>query len=241
MNNLDTVSVAHNLEMYDKDMPYRYENILMGTKYVEYINTYSTHKQNFLELGIGFGQTINDLSKNYDEFITIDADLSLIERYQNNFDNIEFVHSFFEDYSPNRLFDNIGIGFVLDLVKDPVQLLKHYTSLLADTGRIFVSIENASSLHRQIAVNAGLLDNLKEMSQANTAFNHQLYNTYDEWIDIFKEAGLCVSIAHGLYLKPFSTKQIVSLRLDEKIYKSLADTAKDLPKISNACFFVLEK
>lgn len=241
MNNLNTVSVPHDVGMYDEKMLYHYENILMGTKYVEYINTYSINKQSFLELGIGFGQTINDLSKNYDEFVTIDADLSLIERYKNDFGNIEFIHSFFEDYTPNRLFDNIGIGFVLDLVKDPVQLLKHYTSLLTHTGRIFVSIENASSLHRQVAVNAGILDNLKKMSQANAAFNHQFYNTYDEWLDIFKEAGLNVSVAHGLYLKPFSTKQIVSLHLEEKIYKSLADTAKDLPKISNACFFVLEK
>lgn len=241
MKHDDTINVNHDLNMYNEDMPYRHENILMGTKYVEYIKRYSKNKKNFLELGIGFGQTIEDLSKDYQEFTVIDGDSTLIERNKNNFETIQFVHSFFEDYTPNKLYDNIGIGFVLDLVKDPVQLLKHYSSLLSDTGSIYVSIENASSLHRQIALNAGLLKNIKQMSAANTAFNHQFYNTYEEWLIIFEKAKLKVSVSHGLYLKPFSTKQITSLNLDEKIYTSLIDTAEHLPEISNACFFILEK
>ena len=234
------ISVEHDINLYSTDMLYQKENKLMGEKYFDYIQEYSQKKDNFLELGIGFGDTVRLIDSNYSNVVVLDGEERLICQYTTLYPEVTFVHTYFDNYIPNRTFDNIGMGFVLDLVKNPVALLKKYANLLTDNGKMYLSIGNASSLHLRIAYNAGLIDDVKKMSDVRKDFNHQFSWTYEDLMTLFKEADLSVSVAHGLMIKSFSTTQLDSLELEEYIYKALGDTARDLPEISNACFFVLE-
>ena len=233
------IVVDHNIELYDNEMKYQKENKLMGEKYFDYISEYSIKHDNFLELGIGFGDTVRLINSNYSNVVVLDAEEVLINQYSTLYPEITFVHTYFDDYISNQKFDNIGIGFVLDLVNDPVGLLKKYADILTNNGKIYLSIGNASSLHLRIAYNAGLIDDMKKISNVRKGFNHQFSWTYDDLIMLFQEAGLKIVAAHGLMIKSFSTTQLDSLELNDKIYKALGDTARNFPEISNACFFVL--
>jgi len=235
------IHVNHNVEVYIKNTKYRDENLLMGLKYLEYVHQHTLVFDDFLELGIGFGQLIESLSRFYSHVVILDGDERLIDRSKKRFLDVQFVHTYYEEFETQDKYHNIGMGFALDLVNDPVELLKKYSGYLDKDGRIFVSIENAASLHRLIAYNAGLISDIREMSAHNMAFSHKCYKTYEDWLEVFRESGLKLVTTYGLFLKPFSTDQLRQLNLDNKILQSLANTARDFPETSNACFFVLQR
>lgn len=234
------VAPKHDAGLYFSGNPYEKENLLMGDRYADYVLEWCDKGRHFLELGIGFGRTIERLSKHFPQMTVIDAEPLLIEKFQPRYPNVTFVHNFFEDYQTTEKFSVIGMGFVIDLVKDPLALLRRYADLLEPRGKMFVCVENASSLHRRIAHEAGLLPNIKQMSSHNHGYGHQCYNTHDEWLAIFTKAGLRTTGAFGLALKPFSTRQLESLGLSDDIYAAMSRVAKDFPAISNACFYILE-
>ncbi len=70
---------------------------------------------------------------------------------------------------------------------------------------------------------------------------HQFFNTHDEFISLFEKAGSKVIVEHGICLKSFTEAQIDSLELDDNIYNALAETVRDLPRISSSCMFILSK
>ena len=233
--------LKHDAETYFSGNPYERENLVMGDRYADFVLEECKDCTRFLELGIGFGRTVERLSKQIPDVTVVDAEPRLIDEYRPRFPLVTFVQQFFESFQTDKKFCAVGVGFVIDLVKDPVALLRHYAGMLKPGGRIFLCVENALSLHRRIAREAGMLPDIKQMSSQNNAYGHQCYNTHDEWLAVFEEARLRVVASYGLYLKPFSTAQLQSLELTDEVYLALSRVARDLPAISNACFYILEK
>lgn len=231
---------AHDADLYFAGNPYERENRVMGDRYADYVLESCADCKTFLELGIGFGRTVERLAARIPQLTVVDAEPRLIEAFQPRFPAVRFVRSFFESFEAAGTFEGIGIGFVLDLVDDPIALLQKYAGYLAPNARMYVCIENAASLHRRIAHAAGLLPDIKQLSSYNTAYGHRFYNTHDEWLALFATAGLKTAAAYGLYLKPFSTRQLEALALDDTLYTALSLTARDFPAISNACLYILE-
>lgn len=233
--------IEHDITVYGND-PYGAENLLSMSSYVKYIDRYKNNDKNFLELGIGHSKTISLLVKLFKNLTVIDAELEFINKYKNQYNNINFEHSFFEDYEPNgQTFNNIGMGFILEHVNDPNVILKKFVNLLDKNGRIFVSVPNASSLHRLLALKAGLLEDIHALSETDKRYGHVRFHSYNDWVELFTTCGLKVIASHGLFLKPFTTQQINQLNLDNKVYEALATMGEDYPEISNSCFFVLTK
>lgn len=232
--------IKHDLSVYNND-PYEQENILSMSNYVSFIERYSVERNSFLELGIGHSKTIELLSKKFRDVTVLDGEKELIEKYQEIYQEINFIKTYFEDFETLKKYNSIGMGFILEHVKCPKQILNKYSKFLDDDGRIFVSVPNANSLHRIIANKAGVLSDIKALSDTDIRYGHLRFMTYYEWIEIFNECNMVVEVSHGLFLKPFTTKQISSLDLDTNIYKSLGATAVDFPEISNSCFFVLKR
>ena len=111
--------IEHDITVYSND-PYESENLLSMSSYVNYIDRYKNNDKDFLELGIGHSQTISLLVKIFKNVTVIDAELGFINKYKTQYENINFLHSFFEDYdSHGQTFSNIGMGFILEHVNDP--------------------------------------------------------------------------------------------------------------------------
>jgi len=232
---------GHDIAAYGDENPYRRENDLMGDRYVALIRQHDSSLKSFLELGIGFGKTLELLSQHVGELAVVDGEPRLIESVREHYPVVSFHESMFEEFTTDDRYQGIGMGFVLDLVSDPAAMLRQYASFLAPDGRIYVCVECAGSLHRRIAHAAGLLPDLRQMSKFNEAYGHQRFATYEDWMEIFEDSGMTVTHTFGLFLKPLTTAQIESLNLDDRIYRALGTVAKDYPEISNACFFVLER
>lgn len=231
--------LKQDITVYETD-PYEKENLVNGINYVSFIDKYAFDKSSFLELGIGHGKTIELLQKKFNYIKVLDGDEQLVAKYSKIYPKIDFTYTYFENFKSSKLYKFIGMGFILEHVDNPESIIKNYAQFLEKDGLIFVGVPNASSLHRIIANKAGLLDDIKVMNETDIKFGHQRFLTYQEWLDVFEKCDMEIVARHGLFLKPFTTKQIEFLNLNNKIYDALGIVASDLPEISNACFFVIK-
>lgn len=136
----------------------------------------------------------------------------------------------FEDYKPNKLFDNIILGHVLEHVVNPVDILKLVSSWLAPNGVIIAAVPNCNSLHRQAAVNMGLLDSTKQLNSQDIANGHRRVYSLDELKDDFSFANLDIVASGGYFLKPLSNGQIERDWSDEMLdaYLELGEKYPDI-------------
>ena len=220
--------------------PFEYENRLTIGSMASKCVLYSVSKSTYLELGLGHGVALKILSENFKSITALDGSLKMIERFANIYDNVQLEHTYFEDYQTEKKYDSIGMGFVLEHVEDPLLILKKYRDFLREGGSIFIGVPNAASLHRLLALEAGLIDDIRALSAQDIAFGHRRFFSNEDWHALFSEAGYTVERNEGLYLKPFTTKQIQSLNLNERVYSALGKLAMPYPSISNACFFELK-
>jgi SAM-dependent methyltransferase len=224
------------LATYAND-PFGYENEMMLYNYATRCVKYSSNRENYLELGIGHGITLGILARNFSKVVVLEGSARLINEYANRFNNVEMHEVYFEKFTTTEKFYNIGMGFVLEHVDDPVCILNKFRQRLTSDGSIFIGVPCASSLHRLLAFKASLMKDIRAMSQVDLDFGHKRFLTYDDWCQLLHNEGFNIVHAEGLYLKPFTTSQISSLKLDPKIYEALASVAIDYPQISNSLFF----
>ena len=130
--------------------------------------------------------------------------------------NVEFVHSLFEDFKPDRKFDYIFSTYGLEHVQDEIGFLQHACSLLNEEGLLFVVVPNARAMSRQIARHMGLIDDLFALTQND--INHGHRRVYDRTTlnrDI-EAAGLLQVGQGGLMLKLLADFQMDKM-IDTKI------------------------
>jgi 2-polyprenyl-3-methyl-5-hydroxy-6-metoxy-1,4-benzoquinol methylase len=225
-------------EIYTND-PYEVENVIHSGNYVSKCLRYAQDRSSWLELGLGRGIVLQQLSESFRSVHALDGSPLLVDRYSGVYPNVNITLTFFEDFTSSEQFMNIGMGFILEHVADPAVILGKFRKMLMPGGMIFVGVPSASSLHRLLAAEAGLLTDLRTMSDADQRFGHKRYFTHDDWMILFQKVGLRVVRAEGLYLKPFSTGQLQNLNLAKPVYQALGTLAAGFPQISNACFYLL--
>lgn len=223
---------------YSQD-PYERENLLTTAGLVTRCCRYAATKDDYLELGIGHGAALDALARGFREVLVLEGSGELVRRYQGRHPNVRLVETFFEDWSADRPWHNIGMGFILEHVVDPALILRHYRGFLAPGGSLFVGVPNARSLHRLLGHRMGLLPVLGQLSDADRALGHKRFLTHGEWVELFLACGYRVVRSEGLYLKPVTTRQLDQLGLPPAAHAALDEFAAEAPTISNSCFFQL--
>lgn len=166
-------------------------------------------KGSVLELGPAEGVMTDIFFPLYSEdYTVVDGSEKFANDLKSRYPNINSICNLFEEYKPNRKFDNIVLGHVLEHVADPVKLLKLCKDWLKEDGRILTSVPNKNSIHRQAAVLMGLLKELDEFSPKDIRHGHRRVFGVDTLTSCFDEAKLNIIIAGGYWLKPISDKQL---------------------------------
>lgn len=122
--------------------------------------------------------------------------------------SITVCHSLFEEFAPERKFDNIVLGHVLEHVSDPVDILSRAKEWLTPEGRVLAAVPNSRSLHRQAAVLMGMLDFEEELNEADRHHGHRRVYNPETFRHDFMQSGLNIEIFGGYWTKPLSNKQI---------------------------------
>lgn len=233
--NLDAYKTA-----YTPQFPYHHDEELLLRAYSGKIVAHlkDRHHLRLLSLGIG-GQTVSStLRRELDvaEYHIVEGAGEIITTYREATsppENVIIHHDRFETFVPDGRFDAIEMGFVLEHVDDPAQILRRYRDCLGPGGTLFTAVPNARSLHRLVGHAAGLLGDLYALSPSDLELGHKRYFDAQTFEQTVVEAGYVVAERYGLVLKPLATAQLQSLDLSPALEHAFIDTGYPLPDICN--------
>lgn len=202
---------------------------------------YETIKPKFkgtscLELGPAEGQMTQFLINDFKNLTVVEGSLELLEKIPDA-ENLVKVHSLFEDFKPDKLFDTVILEHILEHVDDPIALLTLAKQFLTPGGLLFVGVPNANSIHRLAAVKMGLLSHTEQLNSRDIALGHRrVYNSASFREDI-EESGLIIIELGGVYFKPLSNSQIQD-NWNEDMIEGFFQLGKDFPELSAELFAV---
>lgn len=165
-------------------------------------------KGRVLELGPAEGLMTEHLLKYDDQLTVIEGSSVFAGQLKEKFPSVQINQSLFEETEIDRQFDFIVLGHVLEHVADPVLLLKIIKKWLAPGGKVLCAVPNAQSLHRQAAVEMGLLESVFSQSEKDVHHGHMRIYSPETFKADFTDAGYTIDHFGGYWLKPISDKQI---------------------------------
>lgn len=239
--NLDNYQSAYTPEFRFTD-----ENELILSFYAERMGNVLRAKKvkSILSLGIGHRivsqSIIGEFKNNIERYVIVEGSPEIIADYKNRFPDlpkgVEIVHSYFEDFNVAEKFDAIEMGFVLEHVDDPAQIINIFKKFLKPGGTIFLAVPNAKSMHRQLGQLAGFLDDLYKLSPEDLQLGHKRYFDLDSFKKLINDCGLTIQKTEGNYMKPFTTGQIRSLNLKPEVWRALLEYGINYPESCNSIY-----
>jgi 2-polyprenyl-3-methyl-5-hydroxy-6-metoxy-1,4-benzoquinol methylase len=162
-----------------------------------------------LEMGPAEGVMTELLAATGKKLTLIEGSGLFCDDLRRRFPQANTIHSLFEEFEPNELFDNIILGHVLEHVEDPIDILSRAKQWLKPgVGRIFGAVPNARSLHRQAAVIMGILRKEDALNEMDIHHGHRRVFNPESFRNAFSQAGLKIEIFGGYWMKPVSNAQI---------------------------------
>lgn len=235
---------------YEKQFRFYFENHLYLGKYAELMckSIQVNNLKSVISLGIGHevvsGKLLNLLETGQiSRYQIVEGSDEIIQKFiderphlKSN-ERFEVSQSYFEDFVPREKFDAIEMGFVLEHVDDPLLVLNRFKSFLNPGATVFISVPNARSLHRLIGHEAGMLEDMYQLSQYDYELGHKRYFDIESLKSMVHEAGLKVDNCSGLMLKPITGDQMDQLSWGQSIYEALLTIGVKYPEISN-CLYI---
>ncbi len=213
---------------------YDFDNRILLEWYSRRVLELTRGARSLLELGIGYGLTAQTFAGHFASHSILEGSPAVIANFRRNYPRPgpEIVETRFETYTTEDTFDVIVMGFVLEHVDDPAWLLRRYQELLAPRGRVFIAVPNAEVLNRRLGNLAGMLPDMQQLSEHDLLLGHKRYFTVDSIRALAQQSGLLIRRLEGIYLKPLTTQQMLSLDLDERIIEALCRLGVDYPELS---------
>jgi 2-polyprenyl-3-methyl-5-hydroxy-6-metoxy-1,4-benzoquinol methylase len=228
MNPLD----AH-LEAYQGKYIYEFDNQIQLKWYPGRITEFSNSESSVLELGLGHGITTNIFSNYFRKYKVIDASPAVINNFRNQFSECRanVVESYFENFESEEKFDIIILGFIMEHVDDPGLILEKYKKFLKPQGRIFISVPNAEVMNRRLGKYTGDLSDIFLLSEHDKVCGHKRYYTVCTLSEQIIHHGYKILRIEGIYFKPLSTEQMISLDLQPKYITALCELGVHYPEL----------
>lgn len=163
--------------------------------------------ETILEVGPADGYMTRNLVKDF-KVTLVDPSKTLCQKLLQSFPLSRVITTLVEDFLPSERFENILLCHLLDHVRDPEQVVCLARSWLSPGGKIIAIAPNSESLHRQAAVNMGLLPTADAFSERDHAQGKRRIFNREEFRRLFLSAGLEIECFGGYWLKPISNRQI---------------------------------
>ena len=189
-----------------------------------------------LELGPADGQMTKFLIDDFKKLTAVEGSSDLLDEIP-DYDNLEKVHSLFEDFQPTELFDTIILEHILEHVEDPIALMKITKKWLAPDGKLFLGVPNGNSIHRLAAVKMGLLEEPCQLNSRDASLGHRRVYTHETFKKDIIASGLKIHEIGGVFFKPLSNGQIQN-NWDEQMIQGFYELGKDFPEFSAEIFVV---
>lgn len=195
-----------------------------------------------LEIGCGMKPFFMDF-KDYKNMIiaepseTFVNNARMLSEFENK--NINIICGFLEEQIEKIKelkinIDYIILSSVLHELDNPQKMLKAILELCGENTVVHINVPNASSLHRLIAIEAGLIKDIHEQSEQMKKMQRR--RTYDK--DLLKDevikAGFDVVDSGSYFVKPFTHAQMQKCIdagiIDENVILGLEKVIKYMPE-----------
>lgn len=219
---------------YQGDNLYDFDNEILLNWYPQRVLHRAEGAHSLLELGLGHGYATGIFSRHFKRHVVLEGSSAVIQNFRNKNPacKAEIVEAYFESFLTEERFDVIVMGFILEHVDDPLLILRRFRNFLSPGGKMFLAVPNAEVMNRRLGHLAGLLDDVTALSNNDLLLGHKRYYTKESLIAAVVATGCRIDQLEGIYLKPFTTSQIISLQLDRKIIEALCMIGIDYPELS---------
>jgi len=206
----------------------RLNNIASNSKYAQGANGWTTDYSfkifkrfivgsSILELGPAEGVMTRHLYQLDKDLTMVEASSEFCLNHERDFPKAKVVNSLFENFRPERKFDNIILGHVLEHVENPIDVLRQYKNYLNPHGRVICAVPNARSLHRQAAVILGLLESEESLNEADVHHGHRRVYNPETFRNAFISSGFQIEFFGGYWIKSLSNNQVEETHSKEMV------------------------
>lgn len=232
--------VKHDFE--EKQVFYRRKKIL------EIMNTYP-HKR-ILEIGCGkepLFQYVND----FEEYTVVEPSNLFFEHavtLSENDSRITNIHDFFGKsilLAAGAKYDFVICSSLLHELEDPMEILEKVYEIADDNTVFHINVPNAKSLHRILALESGLIENLYQVSDRGKLYQQAGVFDLDSLKQLAENNGFKVMESGSYFVKPFTHKQMGRLLdeqiIDERVLEGFYNLAKYLLDYGSEIYINVKK
>lgn len=205
-----------------------YMDELMMDREVDIIKRYYKSNSLALEIGCGSGSCTTKLVQTFENIEVVEPAKKNIEMLKTKLPNITCHETLLEKFCSNKQYDFVFFLNVIEHVRDPISSLITINNLLKCEGLVFISCPNCMCLNRRAGYKMGLLDDYKRMAPKDMRVGHRRLYTVKMLEDHCEQAGLRVISIKGMYLKPLSEQQMISLGDD--VIRAFYWLGEDIPE-----------
>ena len=139
-----------------------------------------------------------------------------------------FVEADVDDFEPGRRFNHVTATALLNELPDPVGFLRRSRGWLAPGGMVHVSLPNPRSIHRMVAREMGLIEDLHTLSDRGAWLATRQILDGEALTAVGREAGLALAHREPVLLKPLTNAQLAGL--PDEVIDGLDGVARHFPE-----------
>lgn len=130
-----------------------------------------------LDLGAGDGNLTSKIAHLFEKITLVEASEKYLHQAKNKLKkhSVTFHEKLIEHFDTKEKFDLILASGVLEHLTNPEILLNKVKNWLKDDGFFLVIVPNASSFHRRVGMQIGIIRNIYELSEQDFAVGHRRY------------------------------------------------------------------
>jgi SAM-dependent methyltransferase len=240
---MDKQNLDSHIAAYQPDFAHDLDNRLILADYPLRVLKLCPRHDSLLELGLGHGTATRIFADHVKHHVVIDGSPAIIQKFRSEnpgFLKVDLVESWFETFDTDERFDLICMGFVLEHVVNPNILLERYKRFLKSGGSLAVSVPNGEALHRRIGNAAGILPDIMALGTGDEALGHKRVYSVVVLERLLEECGYRLRAMEGLFLKPITTKQLLTLDLPESILRAMMTVGRGYPELCAGLLAIAE-
>lgn len=183
--------------------------------------------------GLEFGCSDGFMSKKIlDELIYLDivdgaqSALNDAKKQIGDNQNVKYYCSLFETFSTEKKYDVIFASYILEHVLNPDEILDKIKSLLNPNGIAIIVVPNSRALSRQISLNMGFINDLKDLTPNDLKHGHRR---------VYDRKSLNITLKQNNFVNLYEGGVILKLLADFQMDKIIEDKVIDYRQI-NALF-----
>ncbi len=168
-----------------------------------------------LELGCATGLMTSVLIETGAAVTAVDRSANYLARAQERCGyRASLVHEDIATFDDGVTYDHIVATNVIHELPDPAEFLQRCHRLLRPGGLLHLASQNPQSIHRLVALEMGLIEDVAQISARGQQWGTLRLFTADELCDLAHAAGFSLVERQGIMLKPLPNEQMAALPAD---------------------------